>query len=358
MCRPFLTVSGYGFRAPLRGPGMTLLHNEPFHDRTCCHDCPAAERRFRLAPVEARDRCAHARHARGARRHLDRLRHSLRRRVSHPAQPLEPVGPDRLGRDHGDRHGARHRHAQHRSLGRRHPRRGRHDHRRRAGAVAAGLSRPRALADGAARRAHRRHDRRAHRPVPGLAHRLSRHSLLHRHPRRPAGLARRGLVGHDGPDHRAHGYTLQGLRRRRGRRARRHRHLGHRGDRLRRHHRGFGPRPPPPSAFRLPGASRLGRCGHRRHFLRCRARSRGHRQCLSAACRHGAPLGGGQRHRLARRRPVHSTRRGAAGADRGRRRSGDDLHRHAPPLRPLCLRHRRQSRGCGAVGHQHPLDAR
>ena len=106
-----------------------------------------------------------------------------------------------------------------------------------AGAVAAGLSRPRALAHRAARRAHRRHGRRAHRPVPGLAHRLSRHSLLHRHPRRPAGVARRGLVGHDGPDHRAHGHALQGLRRRRGRRARRHRHLGHRGDRLRRHRR-------------------------------------------------------------------------------------------------------------------------
>ena len=56
--------------------------------------------------------------------------------------------------------------------------------------------------------------------------------------------------------------------------------------------------------------------------LRCRARSRRHRQCLSAACRHGAPLGGGQRHRLARRRPVHSARRRAAGADRRRGRSG------------------------------------
>jgi hypothetical protein len=32
-----------------------------------------------------------------------------------------------------------------------------------------------------------------------------------------------------------------------------------------------------------------------------------------------------------------------------------DLHHHPHPLRTLCLRHRRQSRSCGAGRHQHPL---
>ncbi len=73
----------------------------------------------------------------------------------------------------------------------------------------------------------------AHRPVPGLAHRLPGDPLLHRDARRAAGLARRGLVGHRRADRRAHGHALQGVRRRRRGGSRRHRDLGHRRARLR-----------------------------------------------------------------------------------------------------------------------------
>ena len=50
--------------------------------------------------------------------HLARLPHPVRRPVPDAAQPLEPVGPELVHRDHGDRHGADHRVAQHRPVGR------------------------------------------------------------------------------------------------------------------------------------------------------------------------------------------------------------------------------------------------
>ena len=53
-----------------------------------------------------------------ARRHLDRLPRHVARRLPDVAQPVEPVGPERVHRDHGDGHGAHHRVAQHRPVGR------------------------------------------------------------------------------------------------------------------------------------------------------------------------------------------------------------------------------------------------
>ena len=50
--------------------------------------------------------------------HLDRLPPRVGRELPHAAQPLEPVGPERLDRDHGHRHGPDHRVAQHRPVGR------------------------------------------------------------------------------------------------------------------------------------------------------------------------------------------------------------------------------------------------
>ncbi len=52
------------------------------------------------------------------RRDLDRLPHPLRRRLPDRPQPLEPVRPEHLHRHHGDGHGADHRVAQHRPVGR------------------------------------------------------------------------------------------------------------------------------------------------------------------------------------------------------------------------------------------------
>ena len=116
---------------------------------------------------------------------------------------MEFERPDVVDRGHGDRHGARHRHAPHRPLGRVNHWLCLDDHRRGAGPYPAGLSRPRQSGD----LDHRRHpcfgDRRGDRRLSRLAGRLHRHSVLHRHPRRAIVLARRRLVGDDRPDHRA-----------------------------------------------------------------------------------------------------------------------------------------------------------
>ena len=77
------------------------------------------------------------------------------------------------------------------------------DHRRRAGPLPAGLSRPRQSGDLDHRRDHRARGRRGDRRLSRLARRLSRHSRLHRHARRPIVLARRRVVGDGGPDDRA-----------------------------------------------------------------------------------------------------------------------------------------------------------
>ena len=72
---------------------------------------------LRCAGVD-RDRHPPVRHGRRAGRHLDRLPPAVGRRLPDRPQPVEPVGPERLDRDHGDGHGADHRVAQHRPVGR------------------------------------------------------------------------------------------------------------------------------------------------------------------------------------------------------------------------------------------------
>ena len=62
----------------------------------------------------------------------------------------------------------------------------------------------------------------------------------------------------------------------------------------------------------------------------------------------GIPVAGG--------RAVHLARHRHPGADRARRRRRDDLRRHAHALRPLRLRHRRQSGGRRPRRRQHALD--
>ena len=79
-------------------------------------------------PQGDRNRYPHARHDRRAAHHLARPSHHVRRALPDAAQSLEPVGPDIIRGDHGDGHGAGHRHAQHRPFGRLGARRGRHDH--------------------------------------------------------------------------------------------------------------------------------------------------------------------------------------------------------------------------------------
>ena len=64
----------------------------------------------------------------------------------------------------------------------------------------------------------------------------------------------------------------------------------------------------------------------------------------------------GQRHHRAAGRPHHPDRHRDPGPDRPRRRRRDDDPRHAAPVRPLRLRHRRQPRRGRARRHQHAAD--
>ena len=72
-----------------------------------------------------------------------------------PAQSLEFERPDVVDRDHGDGHGAHHRHAPYRPFGRIDHRLRLDHHRRGAGPYSAGLSRPRQSGDLDHRRRHR-----------------------------------------------------------------------------------------------------------------------------------------------------------------------------------------------------------
>ena len=109
-------------------------------------------------------------------------------------QHRRAVGPDRLGRHHRDRHGADHRVAQHRPVGRL-DRRRRLDGLRPADdrhpAEAPRVRQPVAVGHRARTRPRRR---RGARRLPGLHHRLHRRAVLHRHARRPARLPRRRLA--------------------------------------------------------------------------------------------------------------------------------------------------------------------
>ena len=225
-----------------------------------------------------RDRHAPARHDRRADPDLDRL--SGRRpvahrrgRISHPAQSLEPLGPDLGHRGHEHRHGAHHRDAPHRSLGRLDAELHRRRDRRGAGLLAVARARLRPSRHLDHRRRHRARARRRARRFQWLPRRLCRHPLLYRHVGRPDRLQRRRLVGDPRRDRRPDGQPLRidrrhaagGLDRGRGK-------LGAWRGRLRRHcgRDSFQPRRPRP--IPLPPAPDLGGVFPRHRRLRPDAR--------------------------------------------------------------------------------------
>ena len=151
-----------------------------------------------------------------------------------------------------------------------------------------------------ARPGHRRH--------PGLRHRLRGHPVLHRHPRRPARLARPDLPVRAGADDRADGPHVPAAGRRSSGLAgtvgivgRRHHRGGHRS---RRPH----PRPASPGEVRVPGAAGVGHCRHWRGVDRGHHRCRRGRQRLSVAAGARRAVRGGERHRGPARGPHHPGR--------------------------------------------------
>ena len=276
--------------------------------------------------------------------------------VPHAAKSLEFVGPDVLDRGDGDRHGADHRHAPHRSFGWGDPWLRFNDHRRDAGLCPAPLSRHQQPRDLGHHRHPRPHYRRSDRGIERLACRLSRHSVLHRHPRRAIVLARRRVVGDDRTDHRAARRPFRADGRRPARFYRRRGELDSGRACLRRHRRGSLHQEAAAGALCVSSAADVGGGDDRGRRLFCRARRDLGRQCLSMARARGGELCGRSPYRGAPRRPVHLDRLCNSGVDGVGRRCRDDLRGEAHPLRPLRLCGRRQSRGGRTRRRQHQED--
>ena len=137
---------------------------------------------------------------------------------------------------------------------------------------------------------------------------------------------------------------------------RRHLELGRRRDRLpadhRRHHR----LAPAAKALRLSAPSALGGIFPCRPRLRAWSSARsGSVQQLLLADQHRQAIRRGPQYSLAGDGLGHSLRHRRSGSDRRLHRHRHDLHRHAPALRPLCLRDRRQSGSSRTRRHQDPL---
>ena len=266
---------------------------------------------------------------------------------------MEFERPDVVDRGHGDRHGARHRHAPYRPLGRIDHWLRLDDHWRGAGSHPADLSRPRQSGD----LDHRRHPcfggRRGDRRLSRLARRLSRHSGFHRHARGPVVLARRRMVGDGGPDDRAARRPLRADGRWSAWLGRSDRELDHRWRLLRRHRVRSLCRPSATGALSFSSAADVGGIRHRDRRLFRRPRRDRDRQFLSVARAGRGAIRGGQPYPRAGRRPVHFHRLRDSGSDRARDRPRHDLPREADPVRPLCLRHRRQPGSRRACRRQH-----
>ena len=231
------------------------------------------------APASHRNRHTHARHDRRTGADLDRVQYlhagsDRREPVPDAAKSLEPVGSDLLDRHHGDRHGAGHRHAPYRSVGRIDHRFRLDHHRRRPGAYPAGLSRPRQSGDLDHRGRRSASARRGDRRLSRLARRLSRHSRLHRHARRPVVLARRRMVGDDRPDHRAARRPLRSHGRRSAWLDRRHGKLGSLSARLRGHRFQSLRRAPEAGPLPFPATADVGRIYNRSRSGACLSRAR------------------------------------------------------------------------------------
>ena len=310
-----------------------------------------------------RGRHPHDRHDRRSGADLGRLQHlyagsDRRGPFPHAAQPLEFERTDVVDRDHGDGHGAHHRHAPYRPF-----RRIDHwlcldHHWRRSGPYSAALSRPRQSGDLGYCRCRGARDRRRHRRISRLAGRLCRYPRLHRHARRSIVLARRRVVGDDRPDDRAARRPLRADGRGPAWLDRSDRELGAVCDCLRRHCVWALCRPSETGAFPLPATADVGRISHRggRLFRRCRRNS--HRQRLSLARAGGGEIRGGQQYPGAGRGPVYLDRLRHPGADRAGHRRRHDVPRPADAVWPLRLRHRRQSGSRRASRHQHQANYR
>ena len=236
------------------------------------------------------------------------------------AQLMEFERPDVVDRGHGDGHGARHRHAPHRPLGRIDHRLRLDDHRRGAGPYPADLSRPRQSGDLDHRRDPCLGDRRGDRRLSRLAGRLHRHSVLHRHARRPIVLARRRVVGDDRPDHRAARQPLRADGRGPAWLDRSEGELGAGGDLLRRDRVRSLRRPSAAGAVSFPSTADVGGICHRGRRLLRRPRRDRDRQRLSLARAGRRGLCGGQQYSRAGRRTLHFDRICDSGADRARHR--------------------------------------
>ena len=195
--------------------------------------------------------------------------------------------------------------------------------------------------------------------VPGLHHRLRRRPVLHRHARRPPVPARlgRGCCRAAPPSRacrptfRKIGGGVPGLDRREvdvGR------------------SRAIGCvaiiaparlQPSAAAALRLPGAADVGR-GPARRRSAAPSSSASPRSPTRTTCRRASrpQYAAGARHHRAAGRPEDPARLPVADHPRHGRDAGDDLPRHPPAVRPLCLRLRRQSRCRRAGRHQHALD--
>ena len=206
------------------------------------------------------------------------------RPVPDVAQPVEPVGSELVHRHHGDGHGAHHRLAQHRPVGRVAARLPWLHDGHGADAMDSERASPRLQPAVylACRAGGWRRGGRADRWFSGPDRRLRRGSVVHRHAGRLPGLARTDLRLRAGADARADGRHVCPARRRPERVARRDRQLDRRRRGVRRHRVHAGQQSPPAPRLRLSRAADLGvGDGHRR---RLRSRSSGRSGWPTATC--------------------------------------------------------------------------
>ena len=248
-----------------------------------------------------RGRHPHVRHGGRPGRHLAGLQHPVGRRLPDGAQPLEPVGAERLDRHHGHGHGADHRVAQHRPVGRLAARVPRLHDGDGPDRLDPQLARPRVrpLVHVDHRTGDRDRPRCRDRCRPGLHRRLRRRAVVHRDARRDPDLARSHLPLRPGPDAGADGRQLPAARRWTARFARRVAQLAAGRDRLRPHRLRHRRRPPAPAPLPVRRPSARSRHRARGDRLPDRPRRGLARQQLSMAGPARQPVRRATRHRRA-----------------------------------------------------------
>ena len=268
---------------------------------------------------------------------------------------MESVGAIVVRRHHGDGHGSCYCHSQHRSVDRFDARLYRDGDGRHPDRPVTEAYRLRSTGDlashvGSGTPAWRNPWRAA-----GICDRLSRHTFLHRHARRPAGLAGRGMVGNERSDGRTAGHHFQADGRRSGGLDRRDLELDGRPPRMRRDRGAAGAWSRPAQKIPLSASTDGGGSPAWRRRLRSGAGRGRNLQRLSLAGRQCAPLRGSEPYPASRRRAFYRAWHRRSGPDRDRCRGGDDFPGDANALRPLCLRHRRQPGGRRTRRRQYAL---